>query len=79
MVEFVLRILLRCSHRHITRPITPLHRSGAAQCGTYVVCLDCGTRLPYDWENMCLGRQKRPPRRADVLQPEWAKQANRRE
>ena len=46
MIEAMLRAVLGCSHPNITRPITPLDRPGAVRCGTYVVCLDCGTRCP---------------------------------
>jgi hypothetical protein len=67
MIEAVLRAVLRCSHSKITRPITPLDRSGVARCGTYVVCLDCGTEMPYDWEHMRVNRQKRQHRPAKVL------------
>ncbi|HEY6273818.1 MAG TPA: hypothetical protein VIX19_17705 [Terriglobales bacterium] len=27
-------------------------RSGNAQRGTYVVCLDCGKEFAYDWQKM---------------------------
>lgn len=67
MIEAVLRVILRCSHPNITRPITPLDRSGAARCGTYVVCLDCGTQMPYDWERMRVNRQKQQPQSPEVL------------
>jgi len=66
MINAVLRMLLRCSHRHITRPITPAGDSRVAQGGPYVVCLDCGTQFPYDWENMRLGRPIRQPRKTDA-------------
>lgn len=74
MIDAVLRILLRCSHRHITRPITPLDQAGVARSGTYVVCLDCGAQVPYDWPTMQLIRRKRQPRAGDVLQHDLAKQ-----
>jgi hypothetical protein len=48
--SWLLRILngvLRCSHQHQSRPITP---RGGGQ--TYAVCLDCGTRLAYDLKAM---------------------------
>lgn len=70
MIEVLLRVLLRCSHRDITRPITPLDRFGNARDGTYVVCLSCGTKMPYDWDSMRLGRYTRPVPSAKVLRPE---------
>ena len=48
--SWLLRILngvLRCTHQHKSRPITP---RGGGQ--TYAVCLDCGTRLAYDLKAM---------------------------
>ena len=47
-----------CWHHHYSFPITV--RSGsrrslaASLTGTYVVCLDCGKELPYDWKEMKL-------------------------
>ena len=44
-----------CWHTHYSFPITvrgAARRSAAAHTGTYVVCLDCGKELPYDWKNM---------------------------
>ena len=77
MMDALLRILLRCPHRHITRPITPLDRAGISRSGTYVVCLDCGTHVPYDWATMQLIRGKRGPRPAEMPPPEWAKHIHR--
>ena len=76
MIEAMLQAILGCSLSNITRPITTLDRSGAVRCGAYVVCLDCGTQMSYDWERMRLVRQKRQRRAADVLRPERTKQAN---
>ena len=46
---------LGCWHSHYSFPITvrPGLRRGASNVtGTYVVCLDCGKELPYDWKEM---------------------------
>jgi hypothetical protein len=77
MIDAVLRMLsLRCPHKRLTRPITPLdERRRASRQGTYVVCLDCGTQLPYDWENMRVGRPA-GPLKGHELEPELAKHAN---
>lgn len=48
--------LFGCPHRRITRPITPLSKPGAPGGEMYVVCLDCGKQLAYDWERMRVGR-----------------------
>jgi hypothetical protein len=48
--------LFGCWHSHYSFPITlrPSSRrsQAAALTGTYVVCLDCGKELPYDWKEM---------------------------
>jgi hypothetical protein len=43
----ILNRVVRCSHRHHSRPITP---RGGGQ--SYAVCLDCGTRFAYDLNAM---------------------------
>ncbi len=55
MIESMLNLLLRCRHRRMTRPITPVHRPSAPHPGTYVACLDCGKRFQYDVANMRIG------------------------
>ena len=53
-----LNIFFGCSHANHTFPQTVgrgMRRSQtAALTGTYVVCLDCGTELAYDWNAMML-------------------------
>ncbi len=47
--------LFGCWHRNYSFPRTIRQgpRSPAASVtGTYVVCLDCGKELPYDWKSM---------------------------
>jgi hypothetical protein len=58
MIQTVLQVLFRCAHRHMTRPITSVDPGSAS--GPYVVCLDCGAALAYDWENMRVSRTKVP-------------------
>jgi hypothetical protein len=45
-----------CWHRRYSFPFTVRSSSrrsqAAALTGTYVVCLDCGKELPYDWKEM---------------------------
>jgi hypothetical protein len=47
-----------CSHSNYSFPITVRRKSSrsaaASVTGTYVVCLDCGHELPYDWREMRL-------------------------
>lgn len=50
-------VLFGCWHSHYGFPIsvarTSRNRVKAAQLtGTYVVCLDCGKELAYDWKQM---------------------------
>jgi len=56
MMARMLDALFGCWHSHYTFPITirpGSRRSKAATVtGTYVVCLDCGKELPYDWREM---------------------------
>jgi len=45
-----------CWHQHYSFPIKVRHGSrrnaAASLTGTYVVCLDCGKEMPYDWKEM---------------------------
>ena len=56
MIAKLLDVFFGCWHNHYSFPITI--RSGARRIkaasvtGTYVVCLDCGRELPYDWKEM---------------------------
>lgn len=52
-----------CSHRKTTLPMTHwVGATGSQQRGAtgdmYVVCLDCGRTLSYDWKRMRVGKQK---------------------
>ena len=55
MFSRILDAFFGCSHGHMSFPITIKKgaRSRAAfPTGTYVVCLDCGKEMPYDWKQM---------------------------
>jgi hypothetical protein len=66
MVSRIFDALFGCWHKHYSFPITVKkgRRSAAALLtGTYVVCLDCGKELPYDWKEMRLvevGEERAP-------------------
>ena len=47
-----------CPHRRLSRPLTTADPGGPRQ--TYVVCLDCGSRLAYDLEKMRVGKRIEP-------------------
>ncbi|HKW17757.1 MAG TPA: hypothetical protein VJO35_09640 [Terriglobales bacterium] len=55
MFARVVNAFFGCWHQRYSFPITIKkgRRSHAAfATGTYVVCLDCGKELPYDWKQM---------------------------
>lgn len=56
MVARILDALFGCWHTHYSFPLTvrPGSRRNRAATitGTYVVCLNCGKELPYDWQEM---------------------------
>jgi hypothetical protein len=56
MVARLFDALFGCWHTHYSFPLTirpGSRRSRAASfTGTYVVCLNCGRELPYDWQEM---------------------------
>ena len=56
MIDSVLNLLLRCPHKRITRPITPVSKGGVPHGDTYVVCLDCGKQFAYDLTKMRIGK-----------------------
>jgi DNA-directed RNA polymerase subunit RPC12/RpoP len=57
MIGSIFEKLLVCSHRRLTRPITPLSKPGQPAGETYVVCLDCGRQFAYDWDRMRIGKE----------------------
>jgi hypothetical protein len=55
MFSSVLQSLFGCWHDRYSFPITVKRgrrNAAALVTGTYVVCLDCGKELPYDWQQM---------------------------
>jgi hypothetical protein len=56
MFSKLLDVFFGCWHSHYSFPITVRTGSrrvkAASFTGTYVVCLDCGKELPYDWKEM---------------------------
>lgn len=67
MVEKLLQIFsLACRHNKTTQPFTASVASPAAKShdwesvgsgpSHYVVCLDCGKKFAYDWQNMRMVR-----------------------
>ena len=56
MIDTVLNLLFRCPHKRITRPITPVSKTGVRNGDTYVVCLECGKQFTYDLNEMRIGK-----------------------
>ena len=56
MIDTLLNLLFRCSHRRLTRPVAPIANVGQQHGQGYVVCLDCGKLFEYDMEGMRLGK-----------------------
>jgi hypothetical protein len=56
MIAKLVDVFFGCWHPRYSFPITArrgIRRSPAASVtGTYVVCLDCGKEMPYDWKEM---------------------------
>ena len=56
MISNLFDVLFGCWHLHYSFPITMRASSrriyAAVPTGTYVVCLECGKELRYDWNEM---------------------------
>jgi hypothetical protein len=74
MLQSLMNAFFGCSHRRTTFPMTPMRKNGGFSTGTmvrnetYVVCLDCGQELPYDWDEMRVGKRVPDRRRAAEAQ-----------
>ena len=73
MIDTVLNLLFRCSHRRLSRPVSPPSKKGVSQGPAYVVCLDCGRHFAYDTFQMRLGKRLEDPETAPVPDPLEAK------
>ena len=73
MIDTVLNVLFRCSHKRLTRPITPATKIAQLQGGTYVVCLDCGKQFAYDPKEMRMGKPIDRSADVGVLPPNMPK------
>lgn len=56
MIDTVLNLIFRCSHRRLTRPVAPITKAGQPHSQSYVVCLDCGKQFEYDVREMRIGK-----------------------
>jgi hypothetical protein len=69
MIDTVLNLLFRCSHRRLSRPVSPASKKGVPQGPAYVVCLDCGKHFEYDTRQMRLGKRLENPETVPVSDP----------
>ena len=70
MLGKLLDAVFGCWHQHYSFPITlrgSRRNQAAALTGTYVVCLDCGKELPYDWNSMRVVTSRREERALRAL------------
>jgi hypothetical protein len=56
MLSRLFNLLFGCSHRRISRPVTPTKQSTGPR-DTYVVCFECGKHIAYDLKAMKLGKE----------------------
>jgi hypothetical protein len=63
MFNSFMNLFLGCSHKNTTFPLTTNRNSPGLSAyknrnrhNTYVVCLDCGRELDYDWTEMRVGK-----------------------
>lgn len=76
MLSRMFDAMFGCWHSHYSFPITVRagsRRSGAAaRTGTYVVCLDCGKELAYDWQQMKIVESQRTASAGSLVTKEAA-------
>jgi len=73
MIDTLLNLVFRCSHRRLTRPVTPVSKAGVPHGATYVVCLDCGKQFSYDMNKMKVGKPLNSDHDSGVLHPDMPK------
>jgi hypothetical protein len=56
VIDTLLNLLFRCSHKRLTRPLAPITNAGQPKSQSYVVCLDCGKQFEYDMTRMSMGK-----------------------
>lgn len=78
MMDSVLNLLIGCSHRRLTRPVTPVDKAGVPQGDTYVVCLDCAQQFAYDFKEMRIGKRIDRLKDSGVLHPEMPMPAKKK-
>ncbi len=77
MIDSMLNLLFRCSHRRLTRPMAPISKAGTPHSKSYVVCLDCGKQFEYDIEHMRIGKAIEHSNDSGVVPPKPARHGRR--
>jgi hypothetical protein len=67
VIDTLLNLLFRCSHRRLTRPVAPATKAGQPHSQSYVVCLDCGKQFEYDLDKMRMGKAIEPSQDKGVV------------
>ena len=78
MIDTLLNLMFRCSHRQLTRPVTPVSKTGVPRGETYVVCLDCGKQFAYYLNAMRIGKVIDRSHDACVLPPGQSTSRNKK-
>ena len=73
MIDSLLNLLFRRSHRRLTRPVAPITKAGQPHSQSYVVCLDCGKQFEYDLQEMKMGKAINHSHDAGVVPPNLPK------
>jgi hypothetical protein len=73
MIDSLLNVLFRCPHKRLTRPVSPVSKTGLAHGESYVVCLDCGKQFAYDLKEMRIGKVIESSHPTGVLEPDTSK------
>jgi DNA-directed RNA polymerase subunit RPC12/RpoP len=72
VIDSLLNLLFRCSHRRLTRPVAPITKPGQPPSQSYVVCLDCGKQFEYDLREMRIGKAIDHSHEAGIVPPRMA-------
>ena len=78
MIDSLLNLLFRCSHRRLTRPVAPVTKAGQPRSDSYVVCLDCGKQFQYDINTMQIGKAIDHSHEAGVVPPNMPQSRGRK-
>ena len=76
MIDSLVNLLFRCPHRRLTRPVSPITKTGEPHSQAYVVCLDCGKQFEYDVREMRMGKVIDHSQDAGVVPPNMPKPRN---